>query len=609
MRRNTLRYAFALIGLVTFGSAGQPAAQQSRQARTPERGADLHTIQFVAVAEDGTPITDLRPEEVKIRIGNRDRDVRSLQLITFDLPAGESIDIPPPFGTNAVAAQGRTFALAIDQDSFRPGLEGPLRTAVDSLLSQLGPGDAVALLALPYGGVKVPFTSDRTQVQLAMSRLVGQAPANETANDLACRTGRTLEGLTSFLEGVGVRQESMTVVFFTSALAGPRRTVVRDMRLAGDPQGSGMCELSENKFARVGTVAGAARARFYVVRPGDAADKGLAVQREGALGSDHPLAGIEHLAGVTRGKLLALTGSVGNALERVARENSAYYSASVDSEAGDFNAREQPLGVRVSRDGVEVRSAPSITFATDPSTAKFARPSMRDMMGTLRVFRDLPMRAAGFPALASEGQNVRVVVLAEPVEPDVKVESMMGALFDADGKVVAQWTATADELQRQPVMGAISAPAGAYRLRVAAIDSTGRAGTADYDVTAEVVRTGPLRLSSLVLGLSRGGGFVPRMQFINEPLAVAYVELEGAAAGSRLNAALEISETANGPALVSVPLALESAGENRYRAMGSVPMGALPPGDYVARAMIGLEGHPMTRVVRTFRKAVLATKR
>jgi hypothetical protein len=32
--------------------------------------------------------------------------------------------------------------------------------------------------------------------------------------------------------------------------------------------------------------------------------------------------------------------------------------------------------------------------------------------------------------------------------------------------------------------------------------------------------------------------------------------------------------------------------------------GALLPGDYIVRAMVGLEGHPMTRVVRTLGKAV-----
>jgi hypothetical protein len=69
-----------------------------------------------------------------------------------------------------------------------------------------------------------------------------------------------------------------------------------------------------------------------------------------------------------------------------------------------------------------------------------------------------------------------------------------------------------------------------------------------------------------------------------------------------------VSHSLNGPAITTVPLAIESTGANKYSAMGSVPLGALPAGDYIVRAMVGLEGHPTTRVVRTIRKAVPAVR-
>ena len=71
-----------------------------------------------------------------------------------------------------------------------------------------------------------------------------------------------------------------------------------------------------------------------------------------------------------------------------------------------------------------------------------------------------------------------------------------------------------------------------------------------------------------------------------------------------MSAAVELAQTLNGPAVVSVPLAVQSSGENRLAAMGSIAVGALPPGDYIVRAIVGLEGSPPTRVVRTLRKAV-----
>ena len=109
--------------------------------------------------------------------------------------------------------------------------------------------------------------------------------------------------------------------------------------------------------------------------------------------------------------------------------------------------------------------------------------------------------------------RIMVTPFAEPVEPGVKIASMVAAIFDGEGKSVSHWSATTEELQRPSIVGAMPAQPGTYRLRVAAIDSTGRAGTVDYEVTAENVRSGPLKLSSLLLGLSRDGGFVPRLQF------------------------------------------------------------------------------------------------
>jgi hypothetical protein len=586
--------------LVLVAAGSQARGQQPAQPRPPERGSDLLSLQFAAVVPDGSPVTDLRPEDIKIRVGGRERTVRSLQLIALDGGGGGShAAVPPPFGSNATSGAGRTIVVAVDENSFRPGLEGPIRQAVDALIAGLGPADRLALVTMPYGGVKVPFTTDHSRVRLAFSKVVGQAPANETGSELACRTGRTLESLVNFLERIGVREEPATMLFVTAALAAPRRDALTALA-------PGMCELQENLYARVAAAAGAARTHFYVIRPGDAPDRGTSVQRETAIGSDNPLAGIEHLVGVTDGKMLALTGSSGTAMDRVLRETAAYYQVTVDSQPNDYSGRSQQLDIRLARRGVELRTLPSVAFGRDSARSKLSNPSLRDMMATAQVLRDLPLRATGFPTLAAEGQNLGILVLAEPAEADVKLESLAAVLFDQDGKVAGQWVATPADLQRAPVIGTISTPPGAYRLRVAAIDATGRSGTVDHDITAEIVKSGPLKLGSLVLGLSREGKFAPKLQFTSEPLAIAYLEMEGAPAGARLNAALEIAQSVNGAALVTVPLAIETAAANRYAATGSVPLGALPPGDYIVRAMVGLEGYPMTRVVRTIRKAAPA---
>jgi VWFA-related protein len=571
------------------------AAQQP--ISKPERGVELLNVDFAVVGPDGRLVEDLRAEEVTIRIGGKARRVRSLHLVGSNRT--DAAAVPPPFAANLTSEASRTLALVIDTDSFRPGREAALRAEVDVFLQRVDPRDRVALVTVPYGGIKVPFTTDHPRVHKALAQIVGQAPEVEDGSQLACRTRRTLETLTGYLDTLGIRSEPATILFITGGLAAPRR----DAPIMKAP---GMCELRRELYAEVGAAAGAARARFYVIQPGDITSGG-SVQREniagvGFTGSDNPIEGLEHLAGVTGGEMLPLTSSADTALARVLRETASYYLAVIDPERNDRNGRTQQLQVRVTRPNVKLRARPHIAFPSPgPALGRPVEPSPREMLSAATSFHDLGLRATAYSAFDADGESMRIMTVAEPVEADVTIASLMAALFDADGKPIAHWSATSEELARRPIMGAMPVPPGSYRLRVAAIDATGRAGTVDYEVTGETARTGPLKLSSLILGLSRGG-FQPRLQFTNEPSAVGYLELYGSAPGAKVAATLEIAGSLNGPALATVPLAIDAAGPNRYTARGTIPIGALPPGDYVVRAIVGLDGHPMTRVVRTLRK-------
>lgn len=605
MRRFLAPYhVLALFGLLSTAGIQQPVGQQPGRPVPPERGVDLLTIDFVAVTNDGRPVTDLRAEEVTIRISGRARTVRTLQHVAIadvDPAIGSSSDSPQPFGTNATSENGRTILLAVETNSFRPGREAPLRGAVDRLIAGLGPRDRISLVDVPYGGVKVPMTSDHSRVRTAMSLVVGQGSPNESGSDLACRTRTTLETLVGHLGTLRGRDAPSIVVVATAGLAGPRRDA--PMMLA-----PGKCELTSDMFQQVGAAVADARAQVYVVQADDimiATGRGQMENIAGAgfTGSENPLEGLENLTGTTGGRMLRLTGAADPA-SVVLRESSAYYLASIEPQPIDRERRLQPVEARVSRPGVEVRSRPSVRFArVDPLTAsRPPAPSPREMLGTTAVFRDLPLRVSAYSSPDPESKTLKVLTITEPVEPAVKFGSLVAALFDRDNKLVANWVATPADLERGTVIGAMPAEPGFYRLRVAAIDTTGRAGTADYDVTAEIVQTGSLKLSSIVLGLSREGGFLPRLQFSTEPVVIAHLEMYGAAPGARLTAALELAGTLNGPSMLTVPLTIERAAEGRYIATAAVPIGSLSPGDYVVRAVVGLEGQAPTRVVRTLRK-------
>jgi hypothetical protein len=453
----------------------------------------------------------------------------------------------------------------------------------------------VSLVITPYGGVRVPYTTEHARLRTALASISGRATA-ESGSGAACRTRDTLQTLSKHLQSVPARDAPTTVVIVSGGLAAPRRDAPVSMA-------PGMCELTLDVFRETGAAAGRARAQLYLVPPGDIMAAGVLAPENiagaGYTGSENPREGIEQLLGVTGGRFVNLGAAGDSAFDRILRESASYYVASLAPERNDRDGRSHPLDVRVQRRGADTRAGRTIAFSSRAPAD--ASPSPRQMLSTLAEFRDLPLRAAAFPSLDEPGGQLKVIALAEPVDPAVKFASVSAALFDRDGKALTGWVAQAEDLERSPVVGAMAAAPGAYRLRVAAIDTTGRSGTADYEVDVAIAQSGPLRISSLLLGLSRGG-FTPRLQFAAEPVAIGYVEMTGAPAGAAVTATLDLADTMNGPARVSVPLTIEPGAPGRYVARGALPIGALPPADYVARAVIGLEGHPPTRVVRTLRK-------
>lgn len=216
------------------------------------------SVDFIVTMSDGTPVTDVKTEELSIRIDGRLRRIKSSRLVSVsEIPNANTSNtsLPSPFGTNALTSDGRSLVIAIDEDSFRTGREQALRESVDGLISRLGPADRVLVVTMPFGSVKIPFTTDHARVKRFIGTFTGQQPRNETGSEMACRTRRVLEATAGFLGLLGFAQGPTSVVFFTGGMAAPRRDAVLTMA-------PGMCELSTELFNRLGRTAGAARANF-----------------------------------------------------------------------------------------------------------------------------------------------------------------------------------------------------------------------------------------------------------------------------------------------------------------------------------------------------------
>jgi hypothetical protein len=308
------------LAAVAVGSAHHVSAQQTQVGTERSVGP---TVDFVVLDADGSPISDLQSSEVEIRIADRVRPVRALRRIsTAPAPASAGTSrVPAPFGTNDDVAVGRRYMLVIDQESFVAGREQLFRNEIEGLLTRLTPADRVMVAALPFGGIVAPFTSDTARIRLAAGRVAGQGSRTETGSDLACRTRRFLESLEGLVKEQGTQSSPQTLILFTAGLAAPRR----DAPMGLQP---GMCELLVDVFRHVATAASAARANVYVMQPADIGIR-TSLPRPtpggtGDIGSDNPLEGIEHIAGVTGGARLMLDATGTESLLRVAKESSAY---------------------------------------------------------------------------------------------------------------------------------------------------------------------------------------------------------------------------------------------------------------------------------------------
>jgi hypothetical protein len=466
----------------------------------------------------------------------------------------------------------------------------------------------------------VEVTRDHEQVRTALARITGQAPqtagqglpatprlpgvtAEQVAvSERACSSRLTLNELAGTLPTLGDPDEPKTIVFISSGLMPPTRD-------APNTSAPGRCELKPQYYEEVATAARGSRAYFFIIQPSDLVADPAAVALTDMTasrfsGADDGLAGLQNLAGVTGGELFRLAGSADPVFARVASESSGYYLADFQPDPSERNGLTHRVELRVARPDVKLRYQGQLVLhkpdaRKDP---KFLSP--HDMLRGIRRFRTLPMRAMAFTSRMPEGSDLKVVAVAEAMDPGVPITSAAMALVDARNRLAKQWTAEKSDLTSGTLVAAFPTPPGNYRLRVAAIDARGRHGTVEYPFSAELGSAGVFKLSTIVLGTSAGGNFQPRMVFGTEQTAVAYLELYGR--GREPVVRLELAESDDSPAIVGVNArSTETPDPERRVVIGALPISSVFPGDYVVRAIVTDDGRPLGRTTRTLRKVVV----
>jgi hypothetical protein len=581
---SSIRAFSVALSLIAITTAAPVAQQRSGQGAGP---GDPVTVEFRARTDDGSPVTDLTISDVVIKVAGRQRTIGRIQLFQFGEGAPTS-PIAPPFATNVPPASGiHDSILVIDDQSIVPGDDKRLGPAVDQYLAGLGPSARVGIATIMDRGLNVDPTSDRDVIRRAVKAIVGRAAATEPAGESACRTRRVLDALSTLATRFPPGSAPASVLLFTTGLTAPSSSVqLSRIGNVGSGAPSAVCEVESRNYQAFQKLLLASSANLHVV--------------EAALAPSQPMrAGLEMLAGVSGNTLTQVVSGDEGALSGLANEMRGWYRATFVPEPGERTDDVQRVEVTSKRAGVKTDARSQVLIPRLVSTTQPKEP--KDMLREPRVYRDLELRAAAYFSQEPGSDRVNVLVLFEPIDDGVKLTAASVALYDTAGTLKVQGTADAAALGRSPGTLALATGAGKYRLRVAAVDNRGRAGTVDEPVDVGLVSAGALKLGSLVPGVQEGT-FSARLAFSGADTAMAYVPLYGTPApGAPLQAVMEITDS-TGTKLGVAPTQILDAPDGSHVIIGGLRLASLAAGDYQMKILVALNGLVVGQTSHTFRR-------
>jgi VWFA-related protein len=174
---NRLRAFAAVVVVAASPLLAQPPAPE--QAPVFRSGVDLVRLDIRVTDDDGRPIADLRPDEIRIREEGAARPVVLFQHVaaprtTYAEAAARTI--AGQVSTNQGSPRGHVYVFVFDEAHIRSGHEQRARAAADRFLrTRIRPGDRVALYSLPGPGAQVEFTADVARVLRALASVRGVA--------------------------------------------------------------------------------------------------------------------------------------------------------------------------------------------------------------------------------------------------------------------------------------------------------------------------------------------------------------------------------------------------------------------------------------------------
>jgi VWFA-related protein len=628
-----------------------PGAQPFRSS------VDVVRVDVSATDGSGRPITDLAASDFDLRVDGHARTIVSAQFVAVP-PAPATATAAPRdlhYSSNADAAGGRLIIVVIDRSSIVAGRGKAAIEAASRFVKQLNQADRVALATIPHGP-QVPFTADHELVEQRIREIDGTAISNfgvknlgiadalafERKDDLGMQnvTERECGNAASGAGGRGGGQSEVAICI--SQVRSEAVAIAQDARERARNSIRGLQTLIDSlppsetpkmmvliseglvinremgQLAWLDARAARSHVTIYALhlessqfdasqaRPLARASTDRALQEEG----------LHRLAQATRGDVFRIMSNSDFAFQRLSLELSGYYLLGFEPNPGDRNGRPHDISVAVRRAGVTVRSRRRFTIHAAPP----ARTAEREIVAGLRdplPAAEIPVRLAAYSFRDPNHEKLRLLIAAE-IDRSINPAGQMSAgyvVVDFAGEHVAsQMDTPLPETGRREgailrYFSTVLVDPGKYTIKLVVVDDA-RRGSVELLVDARLNPAGPIRATDLLLadGVGRAGTLPVAPAVTGEltgGLLHGYLELfaDEPETLERASVTLEIVQPDTSAVLERIPVALATTKETVRCRIGAakVSIAKLPPGNYLARAVIAVGLDAVGEVRRPFR--------
>lgn len=632
-----------LVGLSVPGAFAQDTP-------TFRSGVDVVTVDVGVVDPRGKPVDDLHAADFKVKIDGQARRVVSATLVKIDPEAvKKSLAVREEtfFTTNLTPPEGRQIVIAVDQTNIRPGSLKVLMQTASAFVDRLSPLDQVAFRAYPDPGVKLPFTSDRLRLKLAMDTLLGhqepmdaltrrnigvaeaiaidQAHDDQTLNDVAtreCPSARTPEALDECKRDISMQASALAQRSREVSDAGFRGLLDLLRELAKVDGAKTLILLSEGIAVNdaadldlIAAVAGRARVALDVLIV-DSQDRDIDLQRlSPTIDADRrrQTSGLQNIASASRGAVFHAIGTAEGVFERLLLEMSAYYVLGVEQLPGDEVEKNHRVDVEVGRRGVTIRSPQAFAVSSAGRPKASQQDNLQSALFSPFAVAEIPLRVTTFAQQEPTGPKVRISIAADVGQPGAAAApySVGYALVDRDNRVAASFSRTLtlssqSHLPTEPLTFVATAAVdpGAYTLHFAVVDPDGRRGSVIRDVAAWKMLDEELAWSDLVVDTVPAAGQGLRMAVephLSADMIAAVVEIYSNAPATleQLKTTFEIADDVDAPPLAKLDGSMRAGTVASGRvAQALIPTAAIPAGRYVARVRVTRDGKTLSLLSR-----------